>query len=444
MVVGAIGHAARVEGATPKKENGNNNISVQKIALVASAAISIVGTVWIGGKESLATSMAVGLCCVGLTYMISKVYHVVPQYLSTAYVKQVAPETIDDTLRSYTFHQLYKGFGLDNAISLFGLDQMQKKFIEEVSDPKTTLAHLVVRYPNLAQLLEKEIISQELYDLTCRFIEKGQKVGNTFLHSTSETGDSFGLFYVYTWKPSNFRTLLQLNHQFCVKKAEIGFGVSPGEMVSFPSEINEVEEPVFKAQPKNGTERNKTAFLIGSIATALGAVGAVSAMTTFNVASRSLVAAAATCAATSCGLAYLYKNVLKNASEEDKENIFQKHTFMVLFQEYGVDALIDAGFTVERLKDKLNQDLSELRATPWDLICFNRHQLLREKGIITQEHFDYLNRLKQEGEPHLKEMIYIRRYSVLRGWDVYAEAPDALTVAVSIDAQYKKHLGEVR
>ncbi len=96
--------------------------------------------------------------------MISKVYHVVPQSLWTAYVKQVSPATIEDTLRSHTFHQLYQRFGLDNAISLFGLEQMQQKFKEEMSDPKTTLAHLVVRYPHLEQLFEKKIVSQELYD----------------------------------------------------------------------------------------------------------------------------------------------------------------------------------------------------------------------------------------------------------------------------------------
>lgn len=92
------------------------------------------------------------------------------------------------------------------------------------------------------------------------------------------------------------------------------------------------------------------------------------------------------------------------------------------------------------MKDKLNQDLFQSKVTPWDLISFDRHLLLREKGIITQEHFEYLNTLKQEAEPHLKQRVYVRRYSILNGWDVYAAAPDAITAAVSIDAQYKKHI----
>ena len=440
MVVGAIGHTAGVEGSTPKKDNKNNEVSVKKVAMLASAAISILATMWIGGKETRATGIAAALCCMGFAYMISKVYHVVPQYLRTAYVKQGSPATIEVALRVYTFHQLYKGFGLDNAISLLGLDQMQKKFKEEISDPKTTLAHLVIRYPNLEQLFEKKIVPQELYDLMCQFIEKGQEAGNAPLDTTIERVESFGLFYVYTWKPSNFRTLVQLNHQFCVEKAAIGFGTTPAEIIPFLSEVNEVEKHSFKALPKNGTEKKRTAVLIGSLASALGAVGAVSAVTFFNVASRNLAAAVVPLAMTSCGLAYLYKNVLKNAPEQDKEDIFKKNSFMLLFQEYGVDALIDAGFTVERLKEKLNQDLLESRITPWDLICFNRHKLLRDKGIITQEHFDYLNTLKQGAEPHLDRTIYVRRYSVF--WDVYAAAPEAIAAAVSIDAQYKKHLGE--
>lgn len=426
---GSVRNTAVQETSAAGSGDGFSAFPIKKIALLALAALTIGAIVWKNGITSPTFIVAVIWCVIA--------YPSLSQSLHTLYFARVCTEADrEKAFASKTFYQLYRQFGLDSAISLFGADGMMSKLQEEISDPKTTLAHLVVRYP-LELIVEKGLLPKDVFELIRNFKDRGQKDGNLPLLYGDDYTERYNAFSVYNWHPSHFRNLAQLNHEFCVEKAKLGFGQAPEAISPFSWETGVTEKPVSTRGHSNRTEWEKSTLHVGSFIAGIGAIGAVAAATLFKAHSTNALAAAVVLVGASRWLTYLHGNVLKRASQQDKEAIFNKNSFFTLIDDYGLDALLEAGFTVEDLREKFTLDFLHPGTTFWDMIVSDRHQVLLDKGIITKGHFDYLEGIKKEAAQHWQRIV-VRSHSVLRAWDAYAQASVAIEAAVKIDAQYQQ------
>ncbi len=426
-----------------KKENESNHFRINQIAVTALTGLFLSGIAASEGVASHPFYVSPILAGMGLLYAAlmatSGSYTFFSQNLSTLFVGSAGKEAVGKILQSKTFYQLYSRFGLENSIKLFGLEAIQDKFHEEVSEPKTTLAHLIVRYDTKDQqeLLGKGVMKKELFDLIARLKKEGAKHGQDYFISLKDSSERHAAYAFYNSRPRHFREVLRLNELFRVEKAKLGFGVAPTDRDSYVWEKSDMNKPTSEGEEITSTDWKRFAYLAGAVSTGLAVTAAV-ALATFDIVPTKAMIVAVPLLALSRGFTYLRSRAFVNASGADKKATFDKHTFIWLSNIYGVQQLLDAGFTVDELKQKLKKQVLHPGSTPWDLIWLKDFATLKDKGIITEEHFKALQQV-QEDSKKIKESVTVPSYARLTVWEICAQAADGIKRAEELDRGYAQN-----